>query len=619
MKRVLTFSFFALGFTSFVSQVVIIRELMVSFYGNEFFIGWILFSWLFWTGAGSFIGARLFKDSLNVFRALLVCHFASAFLFPLVILVIRAGKILLGTTSGEIPDLAPTLAMAFAVVGPSCFLLGAQFSVAAQLTVLRHPENDSGILIGKAYWYETLGFVLAGIAFSYYFVTANKFTAAFAVAILNLAAIVGLLYVRPSLKRLGTLFWVFAALAVAVLMLVKAPALEFRSRQWRFPLEKLVKFENTVHGHLAVTKTKRQYNFYQNGLFFGSDDDQVFNEYFVHFTMLSHPDPKRVLLIGTGFNGAIREILKHHPDSVDYVEFDREVLRVGEKVIPDYLAAHLRDPRVHIFYEDSRRFLKKHSGLYDVILVNVPNPSTALINRCYMDEFYGLLRAHLKPGGIVGAHLMFSPNFLPGPLNNLTASIYHTMKKTFPAINVLPEDTLFLIASTDPGLKNSPVPLIDRMKKLELETSYLVTPYIEYRFTNDRVDQVRSALEMNRRVILNRDFLPRAYYYNLVYWLSSFHPHLAKGFSAVAKLRFPAVMTAFLILLLLPRFFVRSGSPKKRIIYFTAMAAGGFSLMAAEVMMIYAFQLLYGNLYYRIAWIIAAFAAGMGFGAWAGT
>ena len=48
-------SLFILGFSSLVAQIVMTRELVVSFYGNEFFIGWLLFAWLFWVGIGSII------------------------------------------------------------------------------------------------------------------------------------------------------------------------------------------------------------------------------------------------------------------------------------------------------------------------------------------------------------------------------------------------------------------------------------------------------------------------------------------------------------------------------------------------------------------------------------
>ena len=63
-------SLFILGFTSLVSQIVMTRELIVSFYGNEFFIGWILFGWLFWVGIGSLL-IKLLKRPLRGLSLLL--------------------------------------------------------------------------------------------------------------------------------------------------------------------------------------------------------------------------------------------------------------------------------------------------------------------------------------------------------------------------------------------------------------------------------------------------------------------------------------------------------------------------------------------------------------------
>ncbi|HPW65042.1 MAG TPA: hypothetical protein PLY30_02685, partial [Candidatus Omnitrophota bacterium] len=58
MKKEIRFAFFVLGVTSVTAQVMILREFIASFYGNEFFLGWLLFAWLFWTAAGSGLAGK---------------------------------------------------------------------------------------------------------------------------------------------------------------------------------------------------------------------------------------------------------------------------------------------------------------------------------------------------------------------------------------------------------------------------------------------------------------------------------------------------------------------------------------------------------------------------------
>ena len=73
---------------------------------------------------------------------------------------------------------------------------------------------------------------------------------------------------------------------------------------------------------LAVTALDRQLNYHENGLLLGAENEPQASENLAHLSLLAHPAPRRVLLIGGGFNGVLGEILKHAPDRVDYVELD---------------------------------------------------------------------------------------------------------------------------------------------------------------------------------------------------------------------------------------------------------------------------------------------------------
>src|SRR3989338_8391914 len=104
MSNPLQFSFVVLGITSLVGQVVMTRELMVSFYGNEFFIGWILFSWLFWVGMGSLSIRSFQKIPLSPY-VWLGFPLALAVLIPLMVCSIRLSRNFFILLPGQIPDL----------------------------------------------------------------------------------------------------------------------------------------------------------------------------------------------------------------------------------------------------------------------------------------------------------------------------------------------------------------------------------------------------------------------------------------------------------------------------------------------------------------------------------
>ena len=132
MKKILGLSFGILGFSSLISQVVVIRELAMSFYGNEFFIGWVLFCWLLGTSLGSILGSKLSRDPPRAFRSLAICHVLIAILFPMTIVLIRSGKPILGTSAGAMPEFILSLLYSLAVLVPLCGVMGMQFAVAAR-------------------------------------------------------------------------------------------------------------------------------------------------------------------------------------------------------------------------------------------------------------------------------------------------------------------------------------------------------------------------------------------------------------------------------------------------------------------------------------------------------
>lgn len=608
----LNLSLFILGATSLVAQVAMTRELMVSFYGNEFFIGWILSGWLFWVAAGSLLAA-LAKKSAFVFPLVIACHLAVAFLFPLEIFLVRVSKMMVTTAPGQIPDLLPAVAVSFFVMAPLCLVLGLQFA----LTTQYREQAGKALAAGKSYLWETLGFVFGGLAFSYVLVRLNEFQMSALVAGFNLTAALVLLL---SFKEAGPRKLFFAILfGLAVLGIAgfrESGQINARTAAFRFPNELLIETTNSIYGNLAVTRTGDQYNFYQNGLLAGTGRDDVFSEYLVHFPLLSHPGPQKVLLIGTGFNGALREILKHDPAEIFYAELNPALIDLAGKYVAPALRRLLDDGRVRIIKGDLRYFLKTLPKDFDAVIINLPNPSTAFINRYFTDEFFKAVRLHLNPRGVLSTHLAFSPNIVPAPLEQLGVSIDRTLRDVFPSIVILPEDTLFFIASAAP-LPRDPETLIQRLRARGIRNDFVTEPYLVYRYTNDRVQKVKNAFAVNKTAQRNFDLHPRSYLYNLIYWFGIFHHGIATLSAAAARTNYPAVLCLGLLLTGLP--FLNSprlDSNKPRLV--SLMALGGFSLMSAEVLVIYGFQVFYGNLYYKIAWIVSAFMAGMAAGTFGG-
>lgn len=611
MKKIFVFSFIVLGVSSIIAQLIVIRELMISFYGNEFFIGWTIFAWLFWVGLGSLLLGKLFKKVECIYKAFISCHILVALFLPLEIYLIRLSKIIIGTTPGEIPNLIPALLYVFLIIAPLCLILGFQFVITNKFRVsFLNVGGSTSHILGKSYFYETLGFITGGIIFSYILIFVNEFKVASILAWLNLI-IAG--FILFSLKNRFVILKIITIglLIIFIGIFISADEINFQTTKLRFPGQELIESKNSLYGNITVTKTDNQYNFYESGLFLGADKEEILNEYLVHFPLLYHPNPENILLIGTGFNGALGEILKHQPNKIYYLELDPELIKTAEKY------TSFKNEGVKIVNIDTRYFLKTRQEKFDVIIINLPDPSTALINRFYSQEFFQEAKFHLNPYGVLATHLSFSPNYLNPELTNLNASIYKTIKGNFNYLIILPEDTNFFIASQENILNYDPGPLIQRLKERNIKNNFVTENYIEYRLTNDGVQNFLNSLKTNSEAKINKDTRPISYYYNFIYWVSYFHSGLAKFLAFLSKINFWWIIGLFLLILIFFLFFKKK--IKEKNVFPSAMAAAGFSLMAAEIIIIYAFQVFYGYLYYKIGLIITALMVGMAIGTWLGT
>jgi len=129
-------------------------------------------------------------------------------------------------------------------------------------------------------------------------------------------------------------------------------------------------------------------------------DEFAYHEMIVHVPLLTHPNPRKVLVIGGGDGGSIREIVKHKSvKEVHLCEIDKEVVEVSKKHLPT-LSSGFYDPRVKIFYEDGAQFVKGKKEEYDIIIVDSTDPVGAAVV-LFEEPFYRNMYDALRADGIV--------------------------------------------------------------------------------------------------------------------------------------------------------------------------------------------------------------------------
>ncbi|KAE9555166.1 hypothetical protein FO519_001661 [Halicephalobus sp. NKZ332] len=131
-------------------------------------------------------------------------------------------------------------------------------------------------------------------------------------------------------------------------------------------------------------------------------DEFAYQEMLAHLPMFAHPNPKRVLIIGGGDGGILREVLKH--DIVEHVtmcEIDEMVIDVSKKFLPG-MAEKFNSPKLNLFIGDGFEFLKNHKNQFDVVITDSSDP-VGPAESLFGKSYYQLLNEAMREGGILSS------------------------------------------------------------------------------------------------------------------------------------------------------------------------------------------------------------------------
>ena len=129
-------------------------------------------------------------------------------------------------------------------------------------------------------------------------------------------------------------------------------------------------------------------------------DEFIYDEMITHVPMAVHPNVQNVLVIGAGDGGVVRELARYESiRRIDLVEMDEQVLDACRRYLPGN-ACRLDDDRVHIYFDNALRFIRRKHAQYDLIIVDSTDPfgpSEGYFTR----EFYGICYNALREDGIM--------------------------------------------------------------------------------------------------------------------------------------------------------------------------------------------------------------------------
>ena len=448
-----------MGLSGIVAQILLLRELLISFLGNELTLGMILANWLILEAIGSFLIGKSVEKVERKIEAFVCFQLFFSLALPFSIYLSRIFKNILISAPGEGLGFVSIFYSSFLILLPVTLPHGALFTYGCKLYSQYFRKGASSV--GKVYILETIGSILGGLLMTFLLIQyLNSFEIAFIISLTNSLISIVLLgskaFSKTSFqKTLWILSLLLSFLSAYCLLPQTSSAIHQSSirSQWR-DLD-VIHNENSIYGNITVTKRGEQFTFFINGVpsITTPVPDIASIEDFVHFPMLFHEKPESVLILSGGAGGMIHEILKYPVRRVDYVELDPLLLRLVQRFSTPLTQTELSDQRVRIHYTDSRLFMSRTQDRFDMIFIGLSAPQELQTNRLFSSEFFSAAKKKMNPDGIIALTFPGSLTYISPELRDLNRCMMDTLKGVFRSVRIVPGDVNLYLASSSTRLE----------------------------------------------------------------------------------------------------------------------------------------------------------------------
>ncbi|EQM77910.1 polyamine aminopropyltransferase [Stutzerimonas stutzeri] len=171
----------------------------------------------------------------------------------------------------------------------------------------------------------------------------------------------------------------------------------------RFSIDKMLHEVRTEHQHLVIFENARMGRVMAlDGVIQTTEADEfIYHEMLTHVPILAHGLARRVLIIGGGDGGMLREVAKHRDvESITMVEIDGTVVEMCKEFLPEHSKGAFDDPRLNLVIDDGMRFVATTEEKFDVIISDSTDP-IGPGEVLFSENFYQACRRCLNDGGIL--------------------------------------------------------------------------------------------------------------------------------------------------------------------------------------------------------------------------
>ena len=599
---------FLLGAVGTLSQVYLTREALAVLEGNELTVAVLLCAWLLGVGLGALLARAL--ASTATAGIVFALPGAAILGFCAGVYLLRSSHSVFGVLPGHSASPWQTLGIVMASVVPAGTVVGIALPLLAGLISTR-----SGRAAGEAFSWDALGSVSAGVLLSFVLL---PHTGPFVAANLLLVAWV---YQMGRARKLR-----FPQLLVAVLIAC-TPLVGLTQRienattntRWSAAqphLEKVSTHESRYQ-HLALGRLAEQYTLFGNGLPLMSFPNPYEDAPFVHVALSQRPRPESVLLLSDRAQWLAPYVQRHAIPEIVCCALDPAVGDVIGEALGDFSPA-LPDT-IESVYSDPRAYLSRLPAekKFDLILVDQPDPSTALLNRLYTYEFYQTVDRHLGHGGILVFTVTGTPNYFAGETGRFGASLYRTLRSVFSDVLVLPGTQWTFFATNTTGILQPDVDALMRnWNEAELDIPEFPPELLSLYYDRSTLEILNTHIANTPNAILNTDARPYAYASQLLLWLQRGGIRITPS-SWVAG---GGGFTALLLFLAWLAFRRRCRQRESSAALSASLLLGGTGLLSigVELLLLTVYQSRVGCLYQYVGLFFGVFMLGLALGGFCG-
>ncbi|WP_373601024.1 polyamine aminopropyltransferase [Paraclostridium bifermentans] len=263
------------------------------------------------------------------------------------------------------------------------------------------------VTLSNVFSFDYIGGLIGSLAFPLFLLpTLGYFSTSFLVGAINIIISIVIIHNYSNYIKNINIFKTIAYIAVVIMFLgIVFSENISRSIENSLYRDRVVLTTQTKYQKIVMTKHKDDLRLYLNGnIQFSSKDEYRYHEALVHIPMSVSKSHENILILGGGDGLAVRELLKYNDvKKITLVDIDDEMVNICKtnELVKEINNNSLSNRKVELVYEDAFKFLENTKEVYNVIIVDLPDPNNDSLNKLYTNIFYRLCKNVLVQDGVM--------------------------------------------------------------------------------------------------------------------------------------------------------------------------------------------------------------------------